>query len=385
MKNILFIHQSSELYGSDKTLLLLLRYLDKIKYNPIVLLPNEGPLKVELEKENIKVVIAPVLKIYRKMFLPKNLFFFFKDIKKAIKIADELNAQYKFDILYSNTLAVLLGILFANKTKIKHIWHVHEIIGSPKIFTKLFRNLLALNCNSKIIYNSNATKVFWDLNKNTSLKSQVICNGIEIKNNSLSFDQITEIRIKLLKSNQKETIIALIGRISRWKGQQVLLNSFYELSKKHTNIKLVFIGSTPPNQDVFLKELNDRITELKLSNKVQHIPFTEKIEEMYQSIDIAIVPSIEPEPFGLVAVEAMLAKKPVIASNHGGLTEIILNEVTGYLVEPNNENELTKAIEKLIENPELRKIYGDNGYQRVIDQFSVNKYVEDFENLFKKI
>ena len=53
MKNILFIHQSAELYGSDKTLLLLLKYLDKSKYNPLVVLPNEGPLKQELEKENI--------------------------------------------------------------------------------------------------------------------------------------------------------------------------------------------------------------------------------------------------------------------------------------------------------------------------------------------
>ena len=61
MKNILFIHQSAELYGSDKTLLLLLKYLDKSKYNPLVVLPNEGPLKQELEKENILVVIAPVL------------------------------------------------------------------------------------------------------------------------------------------------------------------------------------------------------------------------------------------------------------------------------------------------------------------------------------
>ena len=55
MKNILFIHQSAELYGSDKTLLLLLKYLDKSKYNPLVVLPNEGPLKQELEKENMSI------------------------------------------------------------------------------------------------------------------------------------------------------------------------------------------------------------------------------------------------------------------------------------------------------------------------------------------
>jgi len=63
---------------------------------------------------------------------------------------------------------------------------------------------------------------------------------------------------------------------------------------------------------------------------VSIIPFQKEISKFWQSIDIAVVPSIEPEPFGLVAVEAMLANKPVIASNHGGLTEIIINNYNGF-------------------------------------------------------
>ena len=87
MKNILFIHQSAELYGSDKTLLLLLKHLDKTKFYPVVILPNDGPLKIELEKIKIEVHVAPVLKLYRKMFSPKNLITFFSDIKKGVKIS----------------------------------------------------------------------------------------------------------------------------------------------------------------------------------------------------------------------------------------------------------------------------------------------------------
>ena len=115
MINILFIHQSAELYGSDKTLLLLLKHLDKTKFYAVVVLPNEGILKDELEKENIKVVIAPVLKLSRKMFTPKNIFNFLKDIKKGISILDKLNKEHNFEIVYSNTLAVLLGMIFAKK------------------------------------------------------------------------------------------------------------------------------------------------------------------------------------------------------------------------------------------------------------------------------
>ena len=385
MKNILFIHQSAELYGSDKTLLLLLKHIDKSKVNPIVILPFEGPLKVELENDKIKVVIAPVLKLYRKMFTPKNIFQFFKDIKKGFNTIDDLNNQYNFDLIYSNTLAVLLGIFYAKKSGIKHLWHVHEIIESPKIFTKIFCKMLSLNSNSKIVYNSIATMKFWDVSKKISLKSEVVWNGLEVNQKNVSKEEQEHVRKIIFKSNSSEIIIALVGRISRWKGQKLLLNTFNEVLKTHQNIKLAFIGSTPPNQEFFLHELQKNIKELDISDKVIHIPFTKEIAKIWQCIDIAVVPSIEPEPFGLVAVEAMLAKKPVIASNHGGLTEIIINNETGFLVEPNNENQLAETIITLIENPKLRQEFGEKGYKRAIENFSISNYVSSFEKIFINI
>ena len=382
MITILFIHQSSELYGSDKTLLLLLKHLDKTKFCPVVVLPNNGPLKVELEKLNITVILAPVIKLYRKMFTPKNILRFFVEIKLASKTLDALNKQYHFDIVYSNTLAVLLGIFYAKKRKIKHIWHVHEIIESPKVFTKLFLKFLAQKSNTKIVYNSIATQKFWDVNTKISSKSLVIQNGLEIPNTKMSESEVLEFREKFFKANKNEVVIALVGRISRWKGQLVLLKAFLELCKMHQNITLVFVGSTPPNQEFFLEKLNKQIQEYQISEKTIIIPFQEAISEIWQSIDIAVVPSIDPEPFGLVAIEAMLAKKPVVGSNHGGLTEIIVNEETGFLVKPNNQTALSGALQKLIVNPKLRIAFGEKGFQRATDEFSMESYVNSFEDLF---
>jgi glycosyltransferase involved in cell wall biosynthesis len=384
MITILFIHQSAELYGSDKTLLFLLKHLDKTKFLPVVVLPNDGPLKAELEKENIIVTLAPVIKLYRKMFSPKNIIRFLREINLATKTLDDLNNQYHFDLIYSNTLAVLLGLFYAKKRKIKHIWHVHEIIESPKVITKLFLKLLSQKGNSKIVYNSIATQKFWDVNTKISNKSCVIQNGLEIPSLQLSELEVLAFRAKFFKADKNEVVIALVGRISRWKGQLVLLKAFSKLAKTNQNITLVFVGSPPPNQEIFLEKLNAQIQEYQISKRVILLPFQEEISEIWQSIDIAVVPSIEPEPFGLVALEAMLAKKPVVASNHGGLTEIIVNEETGFLVTPNNEIALSQAIKKLIENPELRTAFGEKGYQRAIHQFSIEKYVNRFEDLFHK-
>ena len=81
----------------------------------------------------------------------------------------------------------------------------------------------------------------------------------------------------------------------------------------------------------------------------------------------------------------MLAKKPVVASNHGGPTEIILNNETGFLFEPNNEIQLANAIQKLIENQELRNTFGEKGFQRVQNTFSLESHVNHFEKIFNEL
>ena len=182
MINILFIHQSADLYGSDKTLLQLLTNLDKSKFNPVVVIPLDGPLKEELEKENIKVIISPVLKLYRKMFAPKNILLFLKQIKLAVSNLDALNREHKFDIIYSNTLAVLLGMIYAKKRNIKHIWHVHEIIVHPKKIAYVFPKLLnkyadVVVCNSKATMDNLVLR-----EKKLVNKTLVIHNGLKPQN-----------------------------------------------------------------------------------------------------------------------------------------------------------------------------------------------------------
>lgn len=384
MKSILFIHQSAELYGSDKTMLYFLSELDKTKYFPVIVLPFDGPLKIELEKNHIKVVIAPVLKLYRKMFTPKNVITFFREYKEGVAVLDKLNKEHDFKLVYTHTLAALIGIIFAKKRKIKHLWHVQEIIAKPKIFNLAFKKLLSLNCNHKVIYDSIATMSFW-IKDNTILtaKSMAVWNGIEVNNiQTFKDEDMAEIRENYFKSNKVEIIIALVGRINSWKGQQLLLTAFNILSKTNQNIKLVFLGSAPPNQEIFEIDLKNKIKEYNLEEKVIVIPFQKDITRFWNSIDIAVVPSTEPEPFGMVVIEAMLAKKPVVASNHGGPTEIVIDNETGFLFESNNEILLANAIQKLVDNPNLRNSFGEKGYQRVLNTFSLESHVNHFEKIF---
>jgi hypothetical protein len=159
-KTILFIHQSVELYGSDKTLFFLVKGIMKNNnFNVVVALPGEGPLKKLLEKNNIKVIVTPVINISRKMFTLKHLlslpFYIASSIKKLKKELGDL----KIDIIHSSTLAVLLGAFYSKKYKINHIWHIHEIIEKPKAVSYFFAYLVN-HFSNVVVFNSNASKQF---------------------------------------------------------------------------------------------------------------------------------------------------------------------------------------------------------------------------------
>jgi glycosyltransferase involved in cell wall biosynthesis len=377
MKNILFIHQSADLYGSDKTLLQLLTYIDRTKFNPVVIIPLDGPLKTELERIGIEVHITPVLKLYRNIIKPKNSLRFFSEYKKAIKFLDELNKKYQFDIVYSNTLAVSLGMFYARKRKIKHIWHVHEIIVHPKAIAKIFPKLLDKYADI-VVCNSEATQQNLIIREpQIKAKTQVIHNGVEQKSEVLKTVSKTDFGF-----DPNDIIITLIGRINRLKGHKLLLSSFLKNFADQQNIKLLFVGSPVIGQENYLHEVEELINKNNLAEKVKILSFTKDLQSIWQITDIAAMPSTEAESFGLVAVEAMIARKPVIGSNHGGLTEIIVNNQTGLLVAPNNEAELTTAIQYLIDNPKIRIAMGEKGEKRALETFSITSYIRNFENLF---
>lgn len=389
MQSILIIHQSSELYGSDKTILFFCKELDKTKYFPVVVLPSDGPLKKEFDKENIKVVIAPVLKLYRNIINPKNIITFCKDYYASMKILKKLHTEHNFQLVYSHTLAVLIGFFFAKKNNIKHLWHVQEIIDKPVFVNKAFKKLLSLKANHKAIYDSIETMKFWTKDSETlQAKSDFVWNGLNLEEKyNTSQEEIKEIREHFFKADNHQIVIGLIGRINGWKGQQLLLEAYklVRSNNEYQNTKLVFVGSAPPNQDFFVEDLNSKIQQSTLWHDIIIVPFQQNIWKFWDSIDIAVVPSTEPEPFGMVAIEAMAAKKPTIVAKHGGLQEIVIHDETGFLFEPRNPADLAKHLKLLIDNESKRKTFGENGYLRVENVFSMKKHTDKLENIFQNL
>lgn len=385
-KTILFIHQSSELYGSDKTLFYLAREVNNnSKFKAIVVIPDDGPLKGLLEENNIEVIISPIVKVSRKMFTLINLLLLPFTIVSSVQKLNKALKEKKIDVVHSNTMAVLVGAFYCKFYKIKHVWHIHEIIEKPKFVKKYFPKLVRI-FSDYVVYNSDATKDFFcNEDKYLSKKSITILNGLDRDCGITSANEVKSIRKDLFIVNDEDLVIALVGRINKWKGHNLLLNAFNDLNKKYNNIKLIFVGSAPPGQEFFIDNLEEQIQEHDLENKCKIIPFQNNIWKIWDSIDIAAVPSTEPEPFGLVAIEAMLANKPVVAANHGGIKEIVVHNNTGFLFEPNNTKSLRSFLEILITDKTKFKEFGEKGKIRAKEKFSLNTYADKFVTLYSDI
>ncbi|RZJ71972.1 glycosyltransferase family 4 protein [Flavobacterium sp.] len=377
---ILVIHQSAELYGSDKTLLHLVSALQGSEISFIIVLPFDGPLRPELEKCGAKVIIAPVIKISRKMFTPGNVFSLPTQVWRGFAAVKKQLGKTKIDLVYSNTLAVMFGALYAKRFRLPHLWHVHEIIEHPKIIARSYPKLVRRFSNVAV-FNSFATQDFM-LSQLPALSkiSQVVHNGIDRPEPK---DNRDEVRSRFFDADKDSVVIALVGRISRWKGQKLLAEAFSKM-KSSAATKLVFVGSAPPGQDHFERELQQTVSHFGLTDKTKMVAFTDDIWSIWDAIDIAVVPSTEPEPFGLVAIEAMLAKKPVVGANHGGLVEIIRESETGNLFTPGNASELAECLDALSDSLELRKTFGNKGFEIATEHFSQKSYTDAFLEIFSR-
>ena len=379
MKKIVIIHQSAELYGSDKMLLLFLTHLDNSKFFVVVILPSSGPLQTALEQLGLEVHLAPVLKIYRNIVKPNNLFQFSKQFKSSLRFLETLHKKHHFDVVYSNTLAVLLGMFFARKHKIKHLWHVHEIVEHPKIIAQLFPKLLnkyadVVVCNSLATQNNLVQR-----QPALKFKTRLVYNGLETQKSQASNATKTDFGF-----SNNDTVVTLVGRISRLKGHQWVLQTIVNELSDVKNLVFLFVGSPVSGQEIYLENVQTFIKNHQLEAKVKILPFSEHLADIWTITNIALMPSTEAESFGLVAAEAMLAQKPVIATNLGGLKEIIVPNETGFLVAPYHQKELKEAILNLHQNPKLQSEIGKNARTHIQNNFDIQQHVLQLEQLLDK-
>lgn len=170
--------------------------------------------------------------------------------------------------------------------------------------------------------------------------------------------------------------LGIIGQIGEWKGHDDLIEALRELRAAGLSFSCTIYGS---GRTEYVNALNERIERYELAASVHHAGFVDNPRDIYEAIDICVVPSRFQEPFGLVAAEAACFGVPVVATRRGGLPEIVQDGSTGYLVEAEAPRQLAEKLRLLIEDAALRRKMGTAARQYAAGQFTLDRMAQQVE------
>ncbi|MDC3089807.1 glycosyltransferase family 4 protein [Candidatus Pelagibacter sp.] len=299
---------------------------------------------------------------------------------------------FNITIVHARSRAPAWSCLLATKlTRRKFVTTFHGTYNFNGKVKKFYNSIMVRS--DLVIAGSNF--IFSHIKQNYSellkLKKKflVIFRGINVDYFDPS-SKLEEDEKKLLKKweiDKEKKIILVPGRLTSWKGQEMLIEAvnLTKVELGYEAFHLVILGSAQ-GRDLYKKKLI-RITEQhRLTNQIKFIDHCKDMALAYQVSDIVISPSIEPEAFGRVAVEAQSMERLIIASNIGGSNETIIDEKTGFLFEAGNVNSLSKKIIQAITMDESSlKLMGKEGRKNVIKKFNVEKMCFSTYSEYKRL
>jgi len=178
----------------------------------------------------------------------------------------------------------------------------------------------------------------------------------------------------------EEKIVLFVGRLVYEKGAQVLINAIPRVLEK-ANAKFVIVGSG------YMKEqLSNIVKNMGLAHKVLFTGFVdeETLLKLQKCADVSVVPSLF-EPFGIVALEAMAAKSPVVVSDTGGLSEIVEHDSTGVKVYPNNPDSLAWGITRVLMDQSYGNRIRENAYRKVQEKYDWDKIAQQTKRVYEDV
>ena len=377
---VLFLTSRSELGGADFCLLEAIRYLDKERFKPLVGLPGPGPLVDDLLEAGAKVFYLD-LQPLEKPEGPSDFARFLVGLMPSTLRLIRVLRQEQVDLVYTNSSAIQTGALAARLCCIPNVWHVREIWTTPKWLIRALNRYIYIMANHIIaISRAVADRNFgaWHSDKIT-----VLYDGIDW---SLYAEPDKHISLATFGIRSDKPILGMVTRLVPWKGTHLLLEAAAGLVSMGYDFDILIVGDTPRSiYSSYKDDLLQQVAELGLSGKVFFVGWQAHVSSFLHQMDALVLPSVRPEPFGRVILEAWAAGKPVVASAHGGPLEIIQHGQNGLLFEPNDPGDLTRQLAFLLDHKEQREVMGKVGRRTVLQRFDVQRSVHQIQSICESV
>jgi glycosyltransferase involved in cell wall biosynthesis len=180
-------------------------------------------------------------------------------------------------------------------------------------------------------------------------------------------------------------VIVMVGNIKQWKGQDTVVRAVDRVRRAYPAVRCVFVGDTSPDDLYYDKEVRALVAELGLEPNVIFTGYQRNVADFLMMSDVVVHASVLPEPFGRVILEAMACRKPVVGSRGGAITELVEDGQSGLTFTPGDSEQLAEAVVRVIGNRDEAQRLGQNGYDRLIREFHVDRNVQSTEQLYERL
>lgn len=358
---VLFLHSSDEAFGSDRILVSAIDTAIALGATVAVVLPDDtsgGWLSGLLSERGVvvrKIAMAPARRRYLCLrALPGYALMVFRARHEL-----ELEmVRFRPVIVHVNTSALLVAAI-VDRRGARLVWHVHEIVSSPRPLAWLLRTV-PMRCADDVIAVSEA--VARNLRRAPFRRARLH----RIYNAAPQERPRQDDRAPRIPSR----VCTFAGRISYRKGYDLFLEAAREVAAACNDARFLIAGIPAPGEEWRMSDLSRCVQELGLQGRVEVLGMCEDLLPVFLRSGVVVVPSRLPEGFGLVAVEALSAGCAVILADHGAAREIVTHGETGLLVPPDDHIALAKAMTTLLRDDPLRQRLARQGRQHVTEVFS---------------
>jgi len=376
---VLHISHSAALSGAEQALLRVVAAMDRSRFESIVVLPEDGPLRAQLDSMGIETRVLPV-----RWWIPATNWtaaYFaaqFDGIQSRWRDLADLAAREKVHLIHSNTLVTFEGALAARALGIRHVWHSRGSFGRgfpPAYADDLpFFFSIVEEIGGRIVCVSNSV-LAQTRQYAPNMECRVIPDGFDM--DTPASQTRSDLRSELdLPGNSR--LIACIGGIQRRKAQLDLIEALSLARRSHPNAVLLLCGSI--SEASYGNEVQERITALGLSQSARLLGFRDDVMNIIDQCDLIVHPSYS-EGFPLSILEAMAAGKPVVATRCGGSEDMIEDGASGVLVKPAEPAELAQAICRVLGDPAHSRVLGNAARERA-KLFTVSASAGKLQEIF---
>ena len=385
---VLFLNHETALGGAELMLLRFLQACDRDSFTCELMVPKEGPLIAKAEKVGIRVhqlrIEGDLLAVRRK----SSTFSASRSIA-LLRTAAEIRRFLRVhtpDVVVSNSIkSHVYGSIALRNGNIPYCWRFHDIVDQ-RSFSSLQRQLIYALARRYPLSIAGVSEAVCRPLRSAGVKAgrlSVIHNGIEIPLPS-SDSAVQEFRSSL-GLHKEHFVVTLPGRIMPSKGHEVLIEAARRVLMKLSHARFLIVGDPFYDEFDYRAFLESLICTHRLEQYILFTGFREEMSMVYAASDVVVLPSLLPDSFPTVILEAMAAERAVVASDGGGVAEIITDGEDGFIVEAGNAHALAEKLLEIASNSKVRGQLTLNARTKVASKFSLTRYVERLQSWLQAV